>query len=100
MGWKIRTFKYGFIALILITLALGLVAQFVVVESHVASGDDGLAPQQSTTGPIPPPEVAPKNADGASGSATAEVTLAVPGYFWRHGCGPTAVGMVVGYYDY
>ena len=23
----------------------------------------------------------------------------VPGYEWRHGCGPTAVGMVLGYYD-
>ena len=23
----------------------------------------------------------------------------VPFYLWRHGCGPTAVGMVVGYYD-
>jgi predicted outer membrane repeat protein len=28
-----------------------------------------------------------------------QVTLPVPAYLWRHGCGPTAVGMVVGYYD-
>ena len=25
--------------------------------------------------------------------------LGVPGYLWRHGCGPTAVGMVIGYLD-
>ena len=23
----------------------------------------------------------------------------VPGYLWRHGCGPTAAGMVIGYWD-
>ncbi len=23
----------------------------------------------------------------------------VPGYEWRHGCGPTAIGMVIGYHD-
>ncbi len=30
----------------------------------------------------------------------AEVVIGgVPGYQWRHGCGPTAAGMVVGYWD-
>ncbi|MHC4498436.1 MAG: cysteine peptidase family C39 domain-containing protein, partial [Planctomycetota bacterium] len=33
-------------------------------------------------------------------AAAAQHTIAgVPEYVWRHGCGPTAVGMVVGYYD-
>ena len=31
---------------------------------------------------------------------TAENVIAgVPRYLWRHGCGPTAAGMVIGYYD-
>ncbi|UCC31002.1 MAG: hypothetical protein JSU86_01740 [Phycisphaerales bacterium] len=28
-----------------------------------------------------------------------KVIANVPGYLWRHGCGPTAAGMVVGYWD-
>jgi hypothetical protein len=31
--------------------------------------------------------------------AAAEVIPGVPAYLWRHGCGPTAVGMVLAYYD-
>lgn len=60
------------------------------------------APQQSTTGPTPPLAVllqdARKPADSLA-SLASEVTLNVPAYLWRHGCGPTAVGMVLGYYD-
>jgi hypothetical protein len=65
------------------------------------SGDNVL-PQQSKTGPTPPSEVirrdSLKAADGPV-DVSSEVTLPVPAYAWRHGCGPTAVGMVVGYYD-
>jgi cysteine-rich repeat protein len=64
----------------------------------------------STTGPIPPQEVIERDLakeisfqDAASGGASAIPGGAtidnVPYYYWRHGCGPTAVGMVVGYYD-
>ena len=35
----------------------------------------------------------------ATGGAGEVVIPGVPGYSWRDGCGPTAVGMVVGYYD-
>ena len=59
-------------------------------------------PQQNTTGPSPPEEVEPKTAIFPGGALTggADVTiLGVPAYSWRHGCGPTAVGMVVGYWD-
>lgn len=60
------------------------------------------APQQSTTGPIPPEGITPLKEDslvfpGTSGGTMQ--TLGVPGYAWRHGCGPTAIGMVAGYYD-
>ena len=35
----------------------------------------------------------------ATGSAGDVMINGVPGYLWRDGCGPTAVGMVIGYYD-
>ncbi len=54
-------------------------------------------PQQSTTGPVPPPEVQP--ADPEDTGRDDNLIADVPAYLWRHGCGPTAVGMVVGYYD-
>ena len=52
--------------------------------------------RQSTTGPTPPPGVVspPLNA-----SKTTVTMTGVPAYLWRHGCGPTAVGMLVGYWD-
>jgi len=68
-----------------------------VIWQHdvIAADDDGL--QQSKTGPAPPPGVAEKVRELG---ALSEVQLSsVPPYSWRHGCGPTAVGMVVGYYD-
>lgn len=61
-----------------------------------------VSPQQSTTGPVPPPGVEAKKAmfSAAALSGGADVTvLGVPAYAWRHGCGPTAVGMVAGYWD-
>lgn len=30
---------------------------------------------------------------------TQKIITGVPAYTWRHGCGPTALGMVIGYYD-
>ncbi len=62
-----------------------------------------LLAQQSTTGEIPPAGVdlvahvfdnSPKDAN--------DVTYLIPGvpaYYWRYGCAPTALGMVLGYYD-
>jgi PKD repeat protein len=50
---------------------------------------------QSIIGPIPP-----ENYDkGLKSSFTQQVISNVPSYIWRHGCGPTAAGMVIGYYD-
>lgn len=88
---------------------------YVSVDLQLASVSDGTAvgvslspllempaPQQSKTGPTPPPKTiahdALKPTDRAQ-DVLSQVTLAVPAYFWRHGCGPTAVGMVIGYYD-
>ena len=54
----------------------------------------------TTTGPTPPQSVVKGYARTAA-RATGEDHLidGVPAYTWRHGCGPTATGMVVGYYD-
>lgn len=52
---------------------------------------------QSTSGPIPPAHVSAPVEDPRTPSEIK--VLDVPAYKWRHGSGPTAVGMVVGYYD-
>jgi hypothetical protein len=52
--------------------------------------------RQSTTGPTPPPGVV---APPLSGAKSVVQITGVPPYLWRHGCGPTAVGMVLGYWD-
>ena len=52
-------------------------------------------PQQNTTGPVPPPNVG----KDILGGAKAVTMFDVPAYIWRHGCAPTVVGMLVGYWD-
>ena len=56
-----------------------------------------LTDAQSTTGPVPPPGVELREARSASPNAV--VIPGVPAYDWHHGCGPTAAGMVIGYWD-
>ncbi|MCK4449253.1 MAG: hypothetical protein KAX26_01545, partial [Anaerolineae bacterium] len=53
---------------------------------------------QSTTGPVPSPGI--ERGELSAPSPKAEVVLLdVPAYIWYNGCGPTAAGMVVGYWD-
>jgi hypothetical protein len=66
---------------------------------------------QSTTGPVPPESVLERDREEMKRLksltleekeqllATQHTISGVPEYFWRHGCGPTSVGMVIGYYD-
>ena len=54
-------------------------------------------PQQSTTGPVPPPGI-DRGLQKVDPSAQV-IIPGVPAYLWQHGCGPTALGMVVGYWD-
>jgi len=67
---------------------------FVVLLLGTAVAEDRLPPEQSKTGPTPPPGVLPPDTTRAEG-----ILLTVPNYLWRHGCGPTAVGSVIGYWD-
>lgn len=69
----------------------------LLVAPLVHTGMD--SPQQSKTGPEPPAAAGPKIQPTGASAATLRTISGVPGYAWRHGCGATAVGMVLGYYD-
>lgn len=59
-------------------------------------GSASVMGQQSITGPEPPPGIE----TGLRAPSRTQVTIpGVPSYIWHHGCGPTALGMVVGYWD-
>jgi hypothetical protein len=78
-----------------------------LVAAKIASGAAMGLEGQSTSGPVPPQAVierdmAKRAVSRAVGNAAVPggvVIDDVPFYLWRHGCGPTAVGMVMGYYD-
>ncbi len=53
--------------------------------------------QQSTTGPYRPKGVS--KGIIKSNQRSVNTISGVPSYIWHRGCGPTALGMVVGYYD-
>jgi hypothetical protein len=80
-------------------LSAGAAFLFVVSVLALTAAGPTDPPQQSTTGPVPPPGIAPKARMALPDGARSVVISGVPGYLWRHGCGPTAVGMVIGYYD-
>jgi len=59
-------------------------------------------PQQTTTGPTATEKIESKDETlqpSAVGGGADITVLGVPAYAWRHGCGPTALGMIVGYWD-
>jgi hypothetical protein len=60
-----------------------------------------LRAQQSTTGPVRPFGVSTGIFRGGTELKTATIRIidGVPSYNWYRGCGPTALGMVVGYHD-
>jgi hypothetical protein len=47
----------------------------------------------------PPPDQGYEAYDGGYEDRSSKVISGVPAYLWHHGCGPTAAGMVVGYWD-
>ncbi len=59
-------------------------------------------PHLSTSGPKRPSTAMvaePQAISGKGFGGGSEVSIVgVPAYLWRHGCGPTAVGMIAGYY--
>jgi len=55
-----------------------------------------LYSQQSTSGPIPDSRIYRGETDWNKDQV---IVQDVPSYLWHHGCGPTALGMVIGFYD-
>jgi len=84
------------VTLVMLLVLLTLLATAAGAARSTALPDDR---SQSTTGPVPPPGVAPKVERSFEPGRTVVTIPGVPAYLWRHGCGPTAVGMVIGYYD-
>jgi hypothetical protein len=78
-------------------LIIGIVAVCLLANSTYAD-----EPQQSKTTSTPPIEIEIRDATNRILGAPPTSPVIIPGtpdYLWRHGCGPTAVGHVVGYYD-
>jgi len=71
----------------------------LLLSASAAFAQSTESREQSRTGPIPPPGVAPKERMALAPGARSVLIDGVPGYLWRHGCGPTAIGMVMGYHD-
>jgi hypothetical protein len=89
---------YFLMALLILVLCLGGALLRVVAESRPRP-EVYRSPRdaQSTTGPKPPVGV---DAQGSLLASTSAVVISdVPAYNWHHGCGPTAAGMIFGYYD-
>ena len=103
------------VLLVLLVAAWAIPAGTAAARERARTGDPfdpdlGTVPAlaHTTTGKTPPATVlfAAERTGRRAGGRTVyapgpgEVVVpGVPAYFWRDGCGPTAVGMVVGYYD-
>ena len=79
------------------TLAGGVAAGSSRADAHVLAATPAM---RTTTGPVPPPNVtAPQSTSSRRAIQGEDVIAGVPAYLWRDGCGPTSLGMIVGYYD-
>jgi len=87
----------------LIAVFFACVCSTITLAAVLDASTTGLVPQQSKTGPEPPAAVSSKAWGSAAAmegdvNAATVTVLGVPGYGWRHGSAPTALGMVAGYY--
>ncbi|UCE68112.1 MAG: IPTL-CTERM sorting domain-containing protein [Candidatus Zixiibacteriota bacterium] len=75
---------------------LSTICLLAIILSLVLFYGESVFAQQSTTGPVPPIGIE----RGIKPPTRLQTTIPnVPSYIWHHGCGPTALGMVVGYWD-
>jgi hypothetical protein len=74
------------------------VAPIQAREGSAAPVSDWPEDARSTTGPIPPTGIE-RGYQAARAPLAQAILNDVPAYLWHHGCGPTAAGMVVGYWD-
>jgi len=88
-------------AMLVFIVSLILVLCVVPVNTgHSATALARGGPQdaQSTTGPTPPPGIV-RGYPQPSTPHTEVILAGAPAYLWYNGCGPTAAGMVIGYWD-
>jgi hypothetical protein len=99
-GTEPRTARWLICMAVLAVIFLLAMSGLAFADTWTDISDSTRQTQQSTTGPNPPASVEPARGGlPAAGGAGETVIVDVPAYAWRHGCGPTAVGMIVGYYD-
>ncbi len=92
---------FGRAALTPAAVLLAAAALVAGVYAAAAPAADPVAQSAlTTTGPVPPATIkAPTGARRAIAAAGETVVAGAPAYMWRDGCGPTSVGMIVGFYD-
>jgi hypothetical protein len=91
-------------ALTLLTVlaaAAALTGGFFVSSSRATlPAPSAVAATRTTTGPTPPSDVrTPVRTQATQDIQDQQLISGVPAYLWRDGCGPTSLGMIVGYYD-
>jgi hypothetical protein len=74
-----------------------LFVSMICLAAFGAFAQNDLTPLQSTSGPRPGSGVVSAKVNATSKSIHS--LSGVPAYIWRHGCGPTAMGMILGYWD-
>jgi hypothetical protein len=78
-----------------VTVRVALITGWILVV--FAAVAPSASAQLSTTGPKPPPGI---DRGLREPTFTQNLIPHVPRYLWHHGCGPTAVGMIAGYWDW
>ncbi len=83
--------------LVFSTLSPGLLSGAARAAQGPGEEPPSIYDAQSTSGPRPQSDaVLPESSPAGPGAV---VIPGVPAYLWRHGCGPTAAGMIIGYWD-
>lgn len=94
--------RYDLMLVTMLTVSIGVPWPMSRAEPNQPTGPSSNeaiqleTPQRSTSGPQPGPGIPDKSRAGQTESGP---QLSIPAYRWRHGCGPTALGMVIGYWD-
>ena len=97
---RLRTLLLAFAALLVLAPLWGVQAQRAAASRGALQTAFPAQRYHTTTGPKPPPSVVKGYARTPARAAGEDHVIAgVPAYTWRHGCAPTATGMVAGYYD-
>ena len=92
----LRHGRIAFAILTMIVMVFGASSSLIGLNASAAQHVDFEGPMQSTSGPLAPASVAEY---GWIPPGDCVMIDGVPSYEWYNGCGPTAVGMVVGYWD-